>query len=348
MISDKLLNDVNNSGALTINMDDQKGEVVAAYIDSHTDEDTNIVDQLNFTDDESFKKSLGDYLSGFDPEEETRIWLKDYNGSPESFAELFEKKENYVDSISHEAHQFAEAFKKIADDKVLEQIKKCDEPTGTVFEKLWDTVIDAVNATKLEGSGRYVDMSERGQIDVELDGIGRINIVDVTPREIQAAGSIEGVAQLISNQFCMPSDVERAVSDAIDELYPTMTEKGCPDVETIYKDKLFQQENLEKAHNWAVNATTAKMNEVVKDLENSSIEDIFEKYIDPITLITSYDDGQFIPIHTKYGDMEIDTESGRLEFEGISMGGSNELATTCSELKDAVVDYMANNTRGRG
>lgn len=42
----------------------------------------------------------------------------------------------------------------------------------------------------------------------------------------------------------------------------------------------------------------------------------------------------YIPINTKYGSMELEVENGRLEFDGISMGGSSELYYAISDIVD--------------
>lgn len=96
-----------------------------------------------------------------------------------------------------------------------------------------------------------------------------------------------------------------------------------------------------------------QMNEVAKDIEAAFKEDRCESFIndlidkkDNIADLAEELESGFVSIDTKYGEMEIELENGRLEYDGTSMNGGDDFYWAAHEIKDSLENTLSQ-ARGR-
>ena len=84
-----------------------------------------------------------------------------------------------------------------------------------------------------------------------------------------------------------------------------------------------------------------KMNATIEWLLTGDVEDIVSKNILPLLEEDVASEMHYLPIVTPEGDrMELDVQSGRLEFEDTSMGGSSELYFLLERVANFVREYQ--------
>ncbi len=83
------------------------------------------------------------------------------------------------------------------------------------------------------------------------------------------------------------------------------------------------------------------MNNVISEIEKANDSDGCESFLHEAVINLRNSDELseelskgFLKINTAHGEMELDLNNGRLEFEGTSMGGSNEFYWACKNIYD--------------
>ncbi len=248
-------------------------------------------------------------------EEARRSWVDEYGEPEDTFDEdnvdLSNVQDNFRDRISEVTAEISRVVREEA-------------------EGLYEST------TEMYAMGCMVT---NGQLDevFAIDPNGKLVMIDNIPAE-QPKGLRQELTELAAKHAKEHKELDektKAFKEAVTEAAPKINNELIQTIENLLHDKGLESAKEEKVKH---------MNEVCDRIEK----------IDPVEFANAYTEDQireflensFVPFNTKYGVMELDLEDGRVEFEGVSMGGNlsmsgnNTLYQAIKDIREIMQAYV--------